>query len=96
MLLGLPDSPEFAFGFFGAIKVGAVPIPINPWMKAADYEYLLEDSRARLMIVHESVLPEVEKIWDRPRHLQNVLVVGTPTGRALSFGSVMVIMSLWR
>jgi len=89
VLLGLPDSPEFACGFFGAIKVGAVPIPINPWMKAADYEYLLEDSSARLMIVHESVLPEVEKIWDRPRHLQNVLVVGTPTGRALSFESVV-------
>ena len=30
VLLGLPDSPEFAFGFFGAIKIGAVPIPINP------------------------------------------------------------------
>jgi len=89
VLLGLPDSPEFAFGFFGAIKVGAVPIPINPWMKAVDYEYLLEDSSARLMIVHESVLPEVEKIWDRPRHLQNVLVVGAPTGRALSFESVV-------
>ena len=89
VLLGLPDSPEFAFGFFGAIKIGAVPIPINPWMKAGDYEYLLEDSSARLMIVHESVLPEVEKIWDRPRHLKNILVVGRPKGRALSFESVV-------
>ena len=89
VLLGLPDSPEFAFGFFGAIKVGAVPIPINPWMKSGDYEYLLEDSSARLMIVHESVLPEVKKIWDRPRQLKYILVVGTPTGRALSFESVV-------
>ncbi len=89
VLLGLPDSPEFAFGFFGAIKVGAVPIPINPWMKAEDYEYLLEDSGAPLMIVHESVLPEVEKIWDRPPHLKNVLVVGTPKGRGLSYESVV-------
>nr|NIO09418.1 AMP-binding protein [Deltaproteobacteria bacterium] len=27
VLLALPDSPAFAYGFFGAIKVGAVPIP---------------------------------------------------------------------
>src|SRR5215475_15049551 len=64
VLLALPDSPEFAFGFFGAIKIGAVPIPTNPWMAAKDYDYLLNDSRARAIIVHESVLPEIKKISD--------------------------------
>src|ERR1043166_1311652 len=37
VLLALNDSPEFAFSFFGAIKIGAVPIAINPWMAAKDY-----------------------------------------------------------
>src|ERR1700751_175266 len=41
VLLALPDSPEFAFSFFGAIKIGAVPIPANRWMAAQDYEYLI-------------------------------------------------------
>ncbi|MCZ6623503.1 MAG: benzoate-CoA ligase family protein [Deltaproteobacteria bacterium] len=85
VLLILPDSPEFAFGFFGAIKIGAVPIPTNPWMKANDYAYLLNDSRARAVILHESVLPEVEKIWDEARLLKNVIVVGKSKGRALSY-----------
>ncbi|MEK7210085.1 MAG: AMP-binding protein, partial [Candidatus Binatota bacterium] len=85
VILALPDSPEFAFSFFGAIKIGAVPIPTNPWMKAKDYEYLLQDSRARILILHESVLPEAEKVWDRSRFLKNVLVVGKAKGRALSF-----------
>lgn len=85
VILALPDSPEFAFSFFGAIKIGAVPIPTNPWMKAKDYEYLLQDSRARILILHESVLPEAEKVWDRSRFLKNVLVVGKAQGRALSF-----------
>lgn len=87
LLLVLPDSPEFAFAFFGAIKIGAVPIPTNPWMKAKDYEYLLQDSRARILVVHESALPEVETIWDRARSLKHVLVVGRTKGRALSFES---------
>ena len=85
VILALPDSPEFAFSFFGAIKIGAVPIPTNPWMKAKDYEYLLNDSRARVAIIHESVLPEFEPIWNNPRYLKAVLVVGKPKGRAVSF-----------
>lgn len=85
VLLALPDSPECAFTFFGAIKIGAVPIPTNPWMKAKDYEYLLNDSRARVAVIHESVLPEFEPIWNNPRYLKAVLVVGKPKGRAVSF-----------
>ena len=30
VLLVLPDCPQFAFSFFGAIKIGAVPIPSIP------------------------------------------------------------------
>jgi benzoate-CoA ligase len=93
VLLILPDCPEFAFSFFGAIKIGAVPVPINPWMKSKDYQYLLDDSRARVMIVHESALPEVESIWDQPRYLRNVLVVGKPKGRALSYESIIASAS---
>ncbi len=89
VLLILPDSPEFAFGFFGAIKIGAVPIPTNPWMKAKDYEYLVQDSRARAVIVHESALPEVEPICDRSRFLKDVIVVGKSKGKALAYESLV-------
>ncbi len=85
VLLILPDSPEFAYGFFGAIKIGAVAVPTNPWMPAADYEYLINDSRARAIIVHESVLPEIEKIWDKTPFLKKIIVVGKPRGKAISF-----------
>lgn len=89
VLLVLPDSPEFAFSFFGAIKIGAVPIPVNPWMTAQDYEYLLSDSRARIVIVHESALGEIEPIVERLRYLQHVVVVGTPRGRAMAFDPLL-------
>jgi benzoate-CoA ligase len=89
LLLALPDCPEFAFVFFGAIKIGAIPIPVNPWMKAKDYEYLLEDSRARVFVLDESLLPEIEKIWDGPRYLKKVVVVGKPKGKALAYESLV-------
>jgi benzoate-CoA ligase len=89
VLLVLPDSPEFAFSFFGAIKIGAVPIPTNPWMTAREYEYLLNDSRARAIIVHESVLPEIEKVWDRTRYLKQIVAVGQGKGKALSYDNLI-------
>ena len=39
VLLLLLDTPEFAYAFFGAMKIGAVPIPTNTLWKSADYEY---------------------------------------------------------
>ena len=89
VLLILPDSPEFAYGFFGAIKIGAVAVPTNPWMFAKDYQYLINDSRARAIIVHESVLPEIEKIWNDTPFLKRVIVVGAPRGKALSFETLL-------
>ena len=89
VLVILPDSPEFAYSFFGAIKIGAVAVPTNPWMFAKDYEYLINDSRARAIIVHESTLPEIEKIWDNTPFLKHILVVGTPKGKALSYESLI-------
>ena len=89
VLLVLPDSPEFAFSFFGAIKIGAVPIPTNPWMAAKDYEYLINDSRARVVIAHESVLPEIEKIWNHTRFLKHVIVVGKARDKALSYETLI-------
>ena len=48
-MLLLLDTPAFAYSFFGAIKTGAVPIPINTLWKAADYAYVLRDSGARVV-----------------------------------------------
>jgi benzoate-CoA ligase len=89
VLVILPDSPEFAYSFFGAIKVGAVAVPINPWMFSGDYEYLINDSRARAIIVHESTLPEIEKVWDKTPFLKRVVVVGAARGKALPYDSLI-------
>jgi benzoate-CoA ligase len=89
VLVILPDSPVFAYSFFGAIKIGAVAVPTNPWMFAEDYEYLINDSRARAIIVHESTLPEIEKIPGNTPFLKHVLVVGKPNGKSLSYENLI-------
>jgi benzoate-CoA ligase len=78
----LLDTPEFAYVFFGAIKIGAVAVPMNTMVQPAEWEYMLNDSRARVVIVSESLLLQFQSI---PRsnlpHLQNVVVAGeSPEG----------------
>ena len=76
VLLLLLDCPEFVYAFFGAMKIGAVPIPTNTLWRAADYEYILNDSRARVAIVSEALLPQVLAIpRERLRYLQHIVVV---------------------
>src|SRR5205807_4102933 len=62
VLLLLLDTPEFAASFFGAIKIGAVPVPVNTLLRPSDYEYMLNNSRARVLIVSEALYPQVEAI----------------------------------
>jgi len=85
VVLLLPDSPEFVASFFGAIKIGAVPVPLNTLLRAADYEYFLNDSRAKVAIAHQSLWPEVAKIRDRLGYLRHALIVGTAEPGRLSF-----------
>jgi benzoate-CoA ligase len=73
----LQDSPAFVYSFFGAIKIGAVPVPLNTLWKPADYGYVLDDSRAAVLIVSEALLPQVRAIAaDRRRSLREIVVVG--------------------
>ena len=43
VLLVMLDTVDFAAAFLGAIKVGAVPVPINTLLPAKDYEHLVRD-----------------------------------------------------
>ena len=72
----LPDTPDFAFAFFGAMKAGAVSMPMNSLLGPRDYEYLLNDSRARVLVVHASLMDRIADIRPNLRHLEHVFVAG--------------------
>lgn len=86
VLLLLLDTPEFAISFFGAIKIGAVPVPVNTLLKSTDYKYLLNNSRARVAVVSDSLLPLIEAIpRGELRFLDTVIVVGNAPAGATCF-----------
>src|SRR6267142_7262846 len=74
------DAPEFIGAFWGAIKIGAIPVPTNTLMRAADYRYFLDDSRAKVAVVSAPLLAEAAPALAEARHLKHVLVAGGAPG----------------
>lgn len=74
----LYDSPEWAFAFFGAIKLGAVAVPMNTMLTPEEYIYLLNDCRARVLVVDAALWDRVVPVRHRLEYLEHVLVAGPP------------------
>jgi benzoate-CoA ligase len=85
VLLLLLDCPEFVTSFFGAIKIGAVPIPTNTLLKSKDYLYLLNDSRAKVAVVSEPLVPLIEEVRSELKFLRHLVVVGNAASNQLSY-----------
>jgi benzoate-CoA ligase family protein len=81
----LLDSPAFLGAFWGANKIGAIPIPVNTMMRGQDYLYFLDDSRAPVAIISEPLLAEAGPILEKAKYLKHVVVVGKASGKQLSF-----------
>src|SRR5690349_11882323 len=80
----LDDSPVFHATFLGAIRIGAVPIPVNPMDRLDNYAYYLDDSYAKVLVVEAALLERVEPvIAERPR--LHVLVANGDAGDHTSF-----------
>lgn len=92
VLLVMPDSPEFAWTWFGAAKAGGVITMVNPLLMPDDYRYYLDYTRATVAVVHESVLPNFTAAAKESKYLRNVLVTGADKGEFLSFNETLAGM----
>ena len=71
----LYDSPEFAAMFFGAIRLGAVAVPFNTQLRPQDYLYLLNDSRARVLVAEADLWREIASQRRQMPFLRHVVLV---------------------
>jgi benzoate-CoA ligase len=55
----LPDGVEFVAAFLGAMKIGAVPVPLNTAARPNELRFMLENSRARALVVHATLAEPV-------------------------------------
>lgn len=72
----LPDCPEVVYVFLGAMKIGAVSIPLNTMLGAKDYQHLLNDCRARVLVVAPALLQHVMAVREHLKYLEHIVVAG--------------------
>lgn len=76
VLLALLDGIDFPALFFGAMKIGAVPVPVNTLLTTEDYDFLLRDSRAVALAVSDALLEKFRPIVTDQPYLRQVLISG--------------------
>jgi benzoate-CoA ligase len=92
VLIALPDCPEFVWTWFGTSRIGAIVTMVNPLLPMEDYQYYLSYTRARVAVIHESLVQTFAQAAQGAQHLRHVLVVGEGRGDFLSFAQTVGAM----
>ncbi|WP_203245875.1 class I adenylate-forming enzyme family protein [Sporosarcina beigongshangi] len=62
VVLYMPNAPEFAIAYFAVQRLGAIIVPINARMTLTEIDYVLNDSRAKALIVHDLLFEAVKEL----------------------------------
>jgi 4-hydroxybenzoate-CoA ligase len=68
------DTVDYPVAFWGAIRAGVVPIPVNTLLTAEQYAYLLADSRAAAAVVAAPLARTLLSIRSRLPQLRTIIV----------------------
>ncbi|HMF15673.1 MAG TPA: AMP-binding protein, partial [Gemmataceae bacterium] len=60
LALFLPNSPELMLTYFACFKIGAITVPLNYRYRKAEVEYSVGHSKATSLVVHPSLVQEVD------------------------------------
>ena len=71
--IAMLDSADWVALFLGAIKAGIVPVALNTLLTPADYEYQLNDSRARALFMSLALQKSFDGMQAKCPHLQCVV-----------------------
>ncbi len=85
LMILMLDVPQFYAMFWGAVRIGAIPVPVNTMLTPEDYEYYLNDSRARVLAVSEELLPLVRQIKGDLHYLRDLVVISETEGAHIPF-----------
>src|SRR6185503_16764994 len=70
VLLYAQNSPQFVISYYAIVRADAVVVPVNPMNKTEELRHYVDDSDARVAIVGNDVLKEIE-----PLGLKHVLPI---------------------
>jgi benzoate-CoA ligase len=72
----LSDTIDWPTAFLGAVKAGVVPVPVNTLLTEDDYQFMLDDSRARMLIVSEELYSKFRKAIAGSKTVEHIVFSG--------------------
>ena len=76
IMIALHDTIDFPVVFLGAIKAGLVPVATNTLLMRDDYSFMLNDSRAKALVVSAPLRASFADGIASTPHLRHVIVAG--------------------
>lgn len=88
-----PNCAEFLISFFAISKIGAIVVPINNMLKEEEYQYILNDAEAKMLISSLRFSAQTENLQDSTPVEKTVWVDGLPEapGEHYLFSAAMEI-----
>ena len=80
-----PNCGEFVIAFYGIIKAGAIVTTVNSGYREREIAHQLNDSGARVLIVHPALLDMVQAARDAMPDLQRLIVIEETSENPTSF-----------
>ncbi|MEH6996135.1 long-chain-fatty-acid--CoA ligase [Neobacillus drentensis] len=68
LLLG--NCPEFVIAYYGILRTGASVVPINPIFTSREIEYILSNSKAKVVIANQGLSPILSSLENKLEDLQ--------------------------
>lgn len=75
VMIFMVDSPRMMATILGAMRMGAVPVPVSTMLPADDLAGLLADARARVLVASEEFAGTVEQAVSAPSAVPDLRVV---------------------
>ncbi len=72
----IENSAEAMYAWWGAVRAGAVAVPVNTAYKGDYLRHQLADSGARVLVVEADLVDRVQRIADQVESLDHVVVLG--------------------
>ena len=74
LVMLMPDTVDFPIVFWGAVRAGVIPVPINTLLTPDLVQYVLEDSRAEAITIAEPLLPALLPTLRTATSLRRIII----------------------
>jgi 4-hydroxybenzoate-CoA ligase len=81
----LHDAVDTPVAFWGTVRAGSIAIPLNTFLHAAQYAYILADSRATALVAAKPLARAIWPIIKQLPHLEAIILVGAAADDLKSF-----------